>query len=157
MTEFKVLDNGIELFYSNLQVLEDNEFEVTVRAEKWNPNMARYEGLDVIIPKKRIENIEYLKPSQIDEFVDSVVCNQEEIIELAKADSLLNEGDNLIEFDSEKNNKEKSDKKLERLSNLLIEEMDSNKLSEENDSIQNDLDTTAELSFFEKLIKKLSF
>lgn len=112
MTEFKILDNGIELFYSNLLVLENNGFEVTVRAERWNPSMVRYEGLDVIIPEKRIENVEYLKTSQIGEFINSVIQNQEEIIRLAKADSFLDESDNLIDFDIKK---EEINKDLELL------------------------------------------
>lgn len=89
MTEFKILDNGIELFYSNLTVSNKGDYSVTVRAERWNSGMFRYEGLDMKIPSGEIENIDFLKNSQLKEFKESIIENQDEIIKLAKDDSIL--------------------------------------------------------------------
>lgn len=160
MTEFKILDNGIELFYSNLLLLDDGEYRVTVRAERYNSDMFRYEGLDVILPSGNIENIEYLKKNQIDEFKNSVLENKEEILRLAKEDSLIDEeideGDDMIELleiDSKHSEIEKVKKDLE-MSSIDMKEgkafeefISSDKLEES--------DTKVELSFFQRLLNKI--
>ena len=160
MTEFKILDNGIELYYSNLLLLEEEgeeEYQVTVRAEKWNSDMFRYEGLDVVLPSGKIENIEFLKSNQIEEFKNSILENQEDIIKLAKKDSLLfDEGDDLIELSEKSSDKEKDKepeiiKKEER--NEIIEEIESERMDGFVEIIEIP-EKKEEPSFFQKLLNR---
>lgn len=160
MTEFKILDNGIELFYSNLLLLDDGEYRVTVRAERYNSDMFRYEGLDVILPSGDIENIEYLKKNQIDEFKGSVLKNKEEILRLAKEDSLLvDDGDDMIgleEIDSTKDNNKKLENNQEE---QVISDIDMKEGKAFEEFISSDKleepDTKVEPSFFQRLLNKI--
>lgn len=154
MTEFKILDNGIELYYSNYQILNEEEFQVVVRAERWNSDMARYEGLDVILPSGEIDNIEYLKSNQIEEFKEVVFQNQEEIVKSARRDSYIDEGDNLIEFSSIDSEKEVKDNKdsVEKDNKLLMVDEEEMKLF--NYEFEKE-EKEEKPSFFKRILSKL--
>ena len=163
MTEFKILDNGIELFYSNLLLLNDGEYQVTVRAERYNSDMFRYEGLDVILPSGDIENIEFLKNSQIDEFRKSVLDNKEEILKLAKKDSILldeDEGDNMIELSSDSLEKisETNDAKEQEQVLFAGIDMKEGKSFEKfisSEKLEGEVVIKEKPSFFQKLLNKI--
>ena len=138
MNEFKTFDNGIELSYSNVNYNKDDDAYVTVRAERWNHPYSRYEGLDYIIPSGEIQNIDNLKKREVETFVNLIKEYEKEIFKLAKENSFIDEGDNLIDFDVHQEEPSNTKK-------LVLDYQEDSEANEVNEDSENDMEESKNL------------